>query len=777
MTNQHVPTWGAWITRGGMVLIACCAFHFVQHSHTRLHAANLVEDSDTEAPNQKSAKSKKQSVSAAPDEKSDAPTSEAAPKSAPSPMPVAELPPREIFSRTVRGSAWVVVPGAQAGSYRTGSAWLIDKKKRVVVTNHHVIRGASKIEVIFPEFDEKKLITSPQHYLKESPRFTAKVFLDDAQRDLAFLKLNSLPADVEQLSLATDSISPGEMVYSVGNPGAVDESLWVFSSGSVRQVGRRTVNYRSGQRVNAEMIETQSPINPGDSGGPVMNDRAQVVGVVSGYTADARLVSHFIELSEIKTLQKELEELWEPRTAEQFYRRGVQAENRSDWSAAIADFNNALRLQPNFANAMAHRGLCFLAQKDVDTARADFSEAIKTDSNCIDARMGHLRIAMQNKEYDTMIDDATQIIRIAPNHAEAYANRARAKFFKQDYDASLKDVERAIEHAPTSAHYTMRAEVELKRKNVDAALSSFAKAVEVDPFNEIAVEEMTNTLLNAQRANDAIRMANDLIKRTNNNPYALVARARGMLNTNRPADAVQDLNAALGLQPRNDLYRLRGRAYSDLNEAELALSDYRTAVKLAPGLAIAHYDLGYTAFKFKQYTEAATELDRALQIDDKHAPTYITRAMVKFALNRNPDLIEQDVARAKELDSTYEKAKIEVRTTRHLVFYNDTNETVELSFWFESPAVDEKVYWYPGEPGLTNPIVWKLDPHTTNRLLFRQQSVDARRFLYTAKSLDSKVVWTANKDRPIEMVRDKEYISWRTEDFTYRLHINPTAEK
>jgi tetratricopeptide (TPR) repeat protein len=250
-----------------------------------------------------------------------------------------------------------------------------------------------------------------------------------------------------------------------------------------------------------------------------------------------------------------------------------------------------------------------------------------------------------------------------------------------------------------------------------------------------------------------------------------------MLFTKRTADAVRDLTSAVELQPRSDFYRLRGKAYLDLNDAEHSLADYLQAVKLMPESPTAYYDLGAASFHFAKYGEAIEQLDVALRLDPKLASAYMTRAMAKLGLGRNEGIIKEDVERAKQLDKTYENADVARRRTRHLIFYNDTSETIELSFYFQAPAIDENIYWYPGEPASTKPIVWKLDPHSTNRLLFKTKSVDAMQFIYTAKSLDSATVWNANKDTPVNIVPEKEYISWRTEPFTYRLYIKPPTAK
>src|SRR5206468_1395232 len=73
----------------------------------------------------------------------------------------------------------------------------------------------------------------------------------------------------------------------------------VYNAGAVRQVYRfdRVIGL---QHVAARVIETQSPLNPGDSGGPLFNDAGEVVGVHCCIKPDTQLIGESIDLSEIK---------------------------------------------------------------------------------------------------------------------------------------------------------------------------------------------------------------------------------------------------------------------------------------------------------------------------------------------------------------------------------------------------------------------------------------------------------------------------------------------
>ena len=681
----------------------------------------------------------------------------------------AALAPREIFSRTIHSTVWI---RTDKGS---GSGWVIDKDRKLIVTNSHVIHDCKQIVVHFPEYNDKKLVTQREHYVKNSPQFAAKIFLEDRQRDLAVLKLNSMPGEATAVKLAAESTAPGEMVFSVGNPGAT-ESLWIFSSGSVRQLTRSKYSLQNGQMVEANIVETQSPVNPGDSGGPVVNERGELVAVVSSGASNANLVTQCIDLSEVQTIQKEIDAFWDPKTAEQFYRRGLNAQKRADWEAAMTDFNAALKLDRKHALSMAERGRCFFEQGDMDTARADFDEAIKIDPDCLTARIGHLSISLRQDRYDDAIADATAIVRIDPKHAQAYSLRSVARFYKKEFDAGLKDIGRAIDIEPTSQRYAMKAENELALKNFDAALQSFAKSVDMDPYNETAIKEMTSTLNDLGRSQDAIRVMTAVLNQNARNPYALTARARTHLAMKVPVEAINDLNSAVALQPRAELFALRGKAYMDLREKDKSLADYRQLVKLMPKSDLAFKDLAEAAWYFSEFQEASNAATQSINLNPKVAGIYITRAMANLALGRSSGTIDTDVDRARNLDSkTYGRADVRVRNTRHLVFVNETDDNVELQFYFRAPAVDEKLYWYPGEPADSKPYTWKLKPHSENRIQFRDASfaedkfVDAMEFIYVARSLDSNAVWE-HKTPPIRIAPDNGYISYRTEEFRYHLY-------
>ncbi|MGI9517063.1 MAG: S1C family serine protease [Pirellulaceae bacterium] len=175
-----------------------------------------------------------------------------------------------------------------------GSGVLIDKEQRLVVTNEHVVAGSQEVVVLFPVIDKNRVISDKSWYGShvDEVMIHATVISVDRERDIALLQLESVPDHVRAIEIG-DSARPGQIVHSIGNPGSSD-ALWVYTNGHVR------ANYFKDFGDNRmQVVETQSPINYGDSGGPMLNDEGQLVGISQSFMPDDRLVSNGVDISEI----------------------------------------------------------------------------------------------------------------------------------------------------------------------------------------------------------------------------------------------------------------------------------------------------------------------------------------------------------------------------------------------------------------------------------------------------------------------------------------------
>src|SRR4051812_11967411 len=223
----------------------------------------------------------------------------------------APLSGKEIYQRTLKSTVWIAHATDLGGgrlALATGSGSLIDVPSKLIVTNFHVVGDEKEVRVFFPQFDKQhKLIASKDVYIQQLQSgggLKGTVLTVDKKRDLALIKVDKLPSGTTAIPLARESVGPGEIVYSIGNPGASD-ALWAYTPGAVKSVYKKTWNVRDRKDVHnfeANVVETTSPVNPGDSGGPLLNGQGELTAVTQGGVSAQGTISYFIDISEVRTL-------------------------------------------------------------------------------------------------------------------------------------------------------------------------------------------------------------------------------------------------------------------------------------------------------------------------------------------------------------------------------------------------------------------------------------------------------------------------------------------
>ena len=141
-----------------------------------------------------------------------------------------------------------------------GSGFVMDKAGHIV-TNYHVVAGARSVEVSFSNNDNMK----------------ARVVGSDPSTDLAVLQVDARSRALTPLPFGnSDLVRVGDSVVAIGNPLGYDRSV---TAGIVSAV-QRAISAPNQYPID-HVIQTDAPINHGNSGGPLINSRGQVVGVAA----------------------------------------------------------------------------------------------------------------------------------------------------------------------------------------------------------------------------------------------------------------------------------------------------------------------------------------------------------------------------------------------------------------------------------------------------------------------------------------------------------------
>ena len=215
-------------------------------------------------------------------------TNQAEPQALPTPEDTSVIQASNPVERVVERVLPAVVNVVADGGEGTG---FIIRDDGVIVTNYHVVEGASSVEVLTSEED-------PRH-------FAARVIGGDVQADLAVLDVDA--QDLPTVPLGdSDALELGQQVVAIGYALGLEGGPSV-TSGIVSSLTREITvpdpncaECEDQQRVYADVIQTDAAINPGNSGGPLVDLAGNVVGINSAGSTGAENIGFAIQINSVK---------------------------------------------------------------------------------------------------------------------------------------------------------------------------------------------------------------------------------------------------------------------------------------------------------------------------------------------------------------------------------------------------------------------------------------------------------------------------------------------
>ncbi|HPZ06774.1 MAG TPA: tetratricopeptide repeat protein [Candidatus Eremiobacteraeota bacterium] len=263
------------------------------------------------------------------------------------------------------------------------------------------------------------------------------------------------------------------------------------------------------------------------------------------------------------------------KEAEEHNKRGLKYLDKEEYESALKEFNLAIQLDSNYAEAIKNRGNVYYYQGKLEPALKDYLKAISVD----------------------------------PAYWQAYNNAANVYWDMENVQNSLEYYDKAIKANPSAVlPYWNAGNKYLDLKQYDTAIQYFQKGLKIEPNNEEFHAYLGYTLYQVKRVNEATEHMNKAIKLNPEYsiPYydlATIYYDKAMeLNrkyvdstTNTEADkklaegsfnlynqALENFSKAVELEPDNARYRYRlGLTYFALVEDDKALDEYRTGIDLA----------------------------------------------------------------------------------------------------------------------------------------------------------------------------------------------------
>jgi putative serine protease PepD len=172
----------------------------------------------------------------------------------------------QIYQRDSTGVVAIKAVTAEGEDEGTG---IVLNNEGLILTNDHVIKDATSITV-----DASGSTKTTR---------TATLVGEEANQDLALIRVDPSGLGLMPLTLASSSsVQVGDAVYAIGNPYGLEQTL---TRGIVSALGRE-ISAPDGAKITGA-IQTDAALNPGNSGGPLLNEQGQVIGVNSQIATDA----------------------------------------------------------------------------------------------------------------------------------------------------------------------------------------------------------------------------------------------------------------------------------------------------------------------------------------------------------------------------------------------------------------------------------------------------------------------------------------------------------
>jgi len=252
--------------------------------------------------------------------------------------------------------------------------------------------------------------------------------------------------------------------------------------------------------------------------------------------------------------------------------RGNAYDDKEEYNQAISDYNQALKIEPDYADAYFNRGNTYYKKGEYEQALSDYNQVLNIDPNYAKVYTNRGNVYKDKKEYNQAISDYNQALEINPSDVKAYNNRGLAYYENGEYDKAISDYNQALRINPDYADvYYHRGNIYYQKGEYDKAISDYNQALRINP------------------------------------DYAEVYNNRGIIYYEKREyeQALSDYNQALKTDPNYaKAYNNRGLTYYQKGEYDQAISDYNQAIKINPNSAEAYYNRALVYLRIGKYDSA-----------------------------------------------------------------------------------------------------------------------------------------------------------------------------
>ena len=300
----------------------------------------------------------------------------------------------------------------------------------------------------------------------------------------------------------------------------------------------------------------------------------------------------------------------DPTNAWAYFQRGIAyAMGDQDPDRALADYSEAIRLDPLDSVAYTWRGELSRSQGRLDEAEGDLSEAVRLDPHNAEYHARLARVSNDRQKYGRALEEASRAIELDSACALAYLQRGFAyQWGQDDSDRAFADYSEAIRLDPCESFgYVCRGDLLFSQGRLDEAEGDLSEAVRLDPHNAEYHARLARVSNDRQKYGRALEEASRAIELDSACALAYLQRGYAYQWGQHDFDrAFADYSEAIRLGPRESSgYVCRGDLLSSQGRLDEALADLTEAIRLDP------HD-GYALWRRAQTYDAAHDVQNAI---------------------------------------------------------------------------------------------------------------------------------------------------------------------
>lgn len=274
----------------------------------------------------------------------------------------------------------------------------------------------------------------------------------------------------------------------------------------------------------------------------------------------------------------------DPSFANAFWGRALARSRIGDVQGAISDFTQTLKIKPGLSGVLGNRAELYLEQGDFERALNDYRKALRIDPARTDLFLGRGRARHGAGKFEDAIADFDEVLRIDPKMAEGYHYRGFARAAFGDFDGAIRDFSRGLDLNPDmDGTWVGLADVRLETGDIDGAIADYGRALKADPESVDAFRGRGYARGQKGEYDGAIKDYDEAIRIDSSDARIIANRGWARLQQGDEKGALTDYEKALNLDPElEDAYYGRGLLRKEARQWAAAIADLQRALESAP---------------------------------------------------------------------------------------------------------------------------------------------------------------------------------------------------